>query len=91
VEGVSADGGAGGGGVALDYLHVADCAKVIIILIFLFFDDDIPPGYFDFGVFEEVAEFVVVDAAVGDDVPELFVVVGVAEEEGVVGRDVEYF
>ena len=90
MEGVHADGGAGGDCIALDDLHVADGAEVVVVvLVLVLLDDHILAGEADLDVLEEVRDLVVVDAAVGDDVAQFLVGVGGAEEERVVGGEVE--
>lgn len=88
MEGVPADSGAGGSSIALDDLHVAYGAKVVIVLILLL-KDHVAPRDLDFGIFEEIFDFVIVDSSIGDDISELLVVIFVAEDEGVVFGDVE--
>lgn len=90
VEGVHADSGAGGDCIAFYDLHVADSAEiVVVVLVLVLLNDHILAGEADLDVFQEIGDLVVVDAAVGDDVPEFFIGVGGPEEERVVGGEVE--
>jgi hypothetical protein len=89
VEGVAADGGAGSGGVALHDLHVADGAEVVVLVFILLLDDHVAAGHLDLGVLQELGELVVVDPAVGDDVPQFLVGVLPLEEQAVLGWEVE--
>ena len=79
MEGISAYGGARGGCIAFYYLHVADRAEVIIVFVFFLFNDHVSSWYFYFRVFQEVTEFVIMDASVGDYISEFFIVVGVTK------------
>ena len=78
VEGVAADGVAGGGCVAFDDLHVADGTEKILIFI-IFLDDDIFPEHLDLSVLQKLLDLVIVDPSVGDDISELLIVVFVSK------------
>lgn len=88
VKGVPTDGSASCSGIALDDLHVANSAQILLVLVF-FLENNVSAWYFDFGVLEKVFYFVVVNSTTGDDVSEFFIVVAVSKEQGVVFRDVE--
>ena len=79
VEGVSADSVARSSGIALDYLHMADCTHVILILI-LFLEDDISARHFNFGILQEFFDFIVMNSAVGDNISKFFIIIFVSKE-----------
>lgn len=79
MEGISTDGCAGCGSITFYNLHVADSAKIILVLIF-FLKDDISAAHFYFGVFEKFFYFIVVNASIGNDVPQFFVIILMSEK-----------
>lgn len=79
MEGVSTDCSTWCSGIAFDDLGVADRTKVVLLLVLLF-DDDISSGNLYLDIFQEIRDFVLVNATIGDDIPQFFVIIGMPEE-----------
>ena len=78
----------GSSSIAFDYLHVTNGAKIIFIFIFLL-ENNIFSQYFDFGVFEKLLDFVIMNTSICNDVSELFIIVFMPEKKVVVFREIE--
>ena len=84
MEGVSTNSSARSSGIAPYYLHVANRTKIVLLLILILLNNDISFWNFHFNVLEEVRNFVLMDAPIGNYVSQLFIIVVVFEKKKVV-------
>jgi hypothetical protein len=75
VESVSTNSCTRGDRITFYYLHVAYRTQIILLLILVLLDYYVSFGNLHFDVLEEVRNFIFVDASVGNDVPQLLVIV----------------
>ena len=79
MKGVPAYSSTWGRSITFDDLHVTYSTQIIFVFVLLL-HYDISSIYFNFGVFEKFLDFIVMNASIGNDVPQFFVIVVMPEE-----------
>lgn len=83
MKGVATNSGAWSSGITFYDLGVANCTEIIVFFILLF-DYHVSSWHLYLDIFQEIWDFVLVDTTIGDDVPQLFVIISMSKKKRIV-------